>query len=178
MVLLSLKEIVGAEDYYIDDKTLQIWSFKQKKYENGKLLKPRVRKDGYIEYRFCVNGKQKTIYYHKIIVKMFIKKDYDSTKEEIDHVNHNRQDNSIENLKVVSRNKFNYVDNIGKSLIINKEAGIFYSLDLDKFYMFIEHTNKFKELHENIYGGYPCITYCYNNKDHMFRTTKFRKNIK
>lgn len=189
MTLLSLKDITNCDDYYIDDETLQIWSFKQKKYENGKLMKPRVRKDGYIEYHFCVNGKQKTIYYHKIIVKMFIKKDFDSNIEEVDHLNHNRQDNSIENLKVVSRsenqrnqssmngNKFNFVDNIGNALVINDEAGIYYSLDLDKFFMFIEHTNKYKELHENISGGYPCIHYSYNNKDHMFKTTKFRKNL-
>lgn len=189
MTLISLKDIVGCDDYYIDDTTLQIWSFKQKKYENGKLLKPRVRKDGYIEYRFRVNGKQKTIYYHKIIVKMFIKPDFDSKIEEIDHMDHNRANNTIENLKVVSgsenrRNQssmngkdFNFVDNIGNALVINKEAGIYYSLELDKFFMFISHTNKFKELHENIYGGYPCITYCCNNKKHMFKTTKFRRNL-
>ena len=190
MVLLSLKEIVGCDDYYIDDTTLQIYSFKQD-YENGKLMKPVINKDGYVEYRFSVNGIVKHILYHHIIVKMFIKPDYDSKIEEIDHQDHNRTNNSIENLKVVSRsenqrntsrswngNKFNFVDDIGKSLVINEEAGIFYSLDLDKFYMFINHTNKFKELHEGIKNGYPYIKYKYNNKDHMFRTTKFRKNIK
>ena len=190
MTLLSLKDIVGCDDYYIDDTTLQIYSFKQD-YENGKLMKPVINKDGYIQYRFSINGKTKKIFYHHhIIVKMFIKPDYDSKIEEIDHQDHNRTNNSIENLKVVSRsenqrntsrswngNKFNFVDDIGKSLVINEEAGIFYSLDLDKFYMFINHTNKFKELHEGIKNGYPYIKYKYNNKDHMFRTTKFRKNI-
>lgn len=187
MVLLSLKDIVGTEDYYIDDETFQIWSFKR--YDEGKLLKPHVRKDGYIEFYFRVNGKVKNIFYHKIIVKMFIKKDYDSNIEEIDHCDRNKLNNSIENLKVVSRsenqrnkssyngNKFNFVDDIGESLIINEEAGIFYSLDLDKFFMFINHTKKYKELHEIISGGYPCITYCCNNKDYIFRTTKFRKNL-
>lgn len=189
MVLLSLKDIVGCEDYYIDDETLQIWSFKQKKYEHGKMLKPHVNTNGYIQYYFQVNGKRKNIFYHKIIVKMFIKPDFDSKKEEVDHCDRNKLNNSIENLKVVSHiennrnrssmngNKFNFVDDIGHSLIINKDAEIYYSLDYDKFFMFINHTNKFKELHECISGGYPCITYCCNNKQHMFKTTKFRKNL-
>lgn len=191
MVLLSLKEIVGTEDYYIDDKTLQIWSFKQKKYEQGRLLKPHVDSKGYIYYSFKVNGKQKNIFYHKIIVKMFIKPDYDSKIEEIDHCDHNRTNNSIENLKVVSRienqrntsisrtgKDFNFISDIGKSLIINEDAGIYYSLDLDKFYMFINHTNKFKELHETLGKyNYPCVRYSYNNKNHNFYTTNFRRNL-
>ena len=188
MTLLSLKDIVGCDGYYIDDKTLQIWSFKQD-YENGKLMKGHY-KNGYIQYCFYVNGKHKYIFYHKIIVKMFIKKDYDSKKEEIDHCDHNRTNNSIENLCVVSRSEnlrnksrsrtgkqYNYVDNIGKSLVINEEAKIYYSLEFDKFYMYIEHTNKYRELHEYIHHGYPSVSYYYNNKKHEIGTTNFRKNL-
>ena len=50
-----------------------------------------------------VNGKEKQICYHHIIVKMFIKKDFNSKVEEVDHRDHNRTNNSIENLAVVSR---------------------------------------------------------------------------
>ena len=189
MVLLSLKDIVGSDDYYIDDETLQIYSFKQKKYTEGKLLKPYINRDGYIYYQFRVNGKYKKIYYHHIIVKMFIKSDYDSKKEEIDHMDHNKLNNSIDNLAVVThlenqRNqssmngkKFNFIDNIGKSLVINDEAQIYYSLELDKFYMFIEHNNKYRELHECFNNGYPCIYYRYKNKTHVISINKFRKNL-
>ena len=188
MTLLSIEHIVGTNGYYIDNEDLKIWSFKQD-YKNGKLLKPRITNSGYIKYSFFVKGKEKQIFYHHIIVKMFIKSDYDSTKEEIDHRDHNRANNSIENLAVVShlenqRNKssnkgkvFNFVDNIGRSLIINKDAKIYYSLEYDKFFMFIEHTNKYKELHECLNNGYPCIAYCYNNKRYKLSTTYFRKNL-
>lgn len=189
MTLLSIEHIVGTNGYYIDDKTLQIYSFKQD-YKNGKLLKPQINKDGYLYYHFFVNGKNKNIIYHVILVKMFINPSYDSTKYDIDHLNHDRQDNRFENLAVVSRlenniNKsisrtgkpFNFLDNIGNSLIINEEAGIYYSLDLDRFYMYINHTNKYKELHECLNKGYPCIIYYYNKKQYKFRTTKFRKNL-
>ena len=189
MVLISLKDITNCDDYYIDDENLQIYSFKNKKYTNGKLLKPRIKKDGYIDYHFWVNGKDKHILYHHIIVKMFINPNFDSTKYDIDHIDHNRTNNSIENLAIVSRNEnnrnrssmngkeFNFVSDIGKSLVINDEAQIYYSLELDKFYMFIEHTNKYRELHECLNKGYPCIYYKYNNKSYEFSTTKFRKNL-
>ena len=189
-MLVSLKDIVDCDDYYIDDQTFQIVSFKQKKYENGKILKPRFRKDGYIDYHFCINGKQKQIRLHHIIVKLFIDKNFDSEKFEVDHKNHNRQDNSIENLAVVSRSenirnmsskngvKFNYIDDIGNALIINSEAQIYYSLDLDKFYMKITQSGKFKELHEYLNNGkYPCIQYKYNNKQHNFSINKFKKSL-
>lgn len=188
-MLVSLKDIVGCEDYYIDDTTFQIVSFKQKKYEQGRILTPHINKYGYIDYKFFVNGKCKRILLHHIIVKMFINPDYDSKKFEVDHKDHNRTNNSIDNLCIVTRSEnsrnrssmneveFNYFDNIGKSLIINTDAGIYYSLETDHFYMYIEHTNKFKELHECLCNGYPCIRYRYNNKQHTFSINKFKKNL-
>ena len=188
MTLLSLEYIVGTNGYYIDDKDLKIYSFKQD-YKNGKLMKGRYNKNGYLRYMFFVNGKSKYIFYHTIIVKMFINPNFDSTKEEIDHRDHNRANNSIENLAIVSRlennrnkyshngKKFNFVDNIGKSLIINKDAKIYYSLEYDKFFMYINHTNKYKELHVCLDRGYPYIQYSYNNKHHKFSINKFKKNL-
>lgn len=188
-MLVSLKDIV-CDDYYIDDTTFQIVSFKQKKYEQGKILTPHINKDGYIDYKFFVNGKCKRILLHHIIVKMFINPDYDSKKFEVDHKDHNRTNNSIDNLCIVTRSEnsrnrssmneveFNYFDNIGKALVINSDAGIYYSLETDHFYMYIEHVNKYKELHVNLnHGKNPCIRYRYNNKQHFFSINKFKKNL-
>lgn len=189
-MLVSLKELTNCEDYYIDDTTFQIVSFKQKKYTEGKILTPNINKYGYIQYRFNVNGKQKCILLHKIIVKMFIDPNFDSSKFEVDHKNRNKQDNSIENLAIVShsenqRNKsskngkeFNYIDDIGEKLVINSEAGIYYSLELDKFYMLINQSGKYKELHVYLnHGKNPSIQYKYNNKNHKFSINKFKRNL-
>ena len=189
-MLVSLKDFTKCEDYYIDDQTFQIVSFKQKKYEQGKILKPCINKDGYIIYHFSVNGKYKNIRLHHIIVKLFIDKNFDSKKFEVDHKNHNKQDNSIENLAIVNRiencrnmpsqkgKEFNFVDDIGKSLVINEEAQIFYSLDLDKFYMYINQSGKYKELHIFLnHGKNPSIRYQYNNKQYIFSIDKFKKSI-
>ena len=179
MTLISLKDIVGTEDYYIDDTTLQVVSFKQKKYENGRILKPAINKGGYIRYRFKINGKVKHIFLHHIVVKLFIDPNFDSKKSEVDHKNRNKQDNSIDNLCVVSRienqrnvskswngKEFIFLDDIGEKLVINEEAQIYYSLELNKFYMKITQSGKFKELHMSLKNGKnPCIEYRYNNKE-------------
>lgn len=187
-MLVSLKDIVGCEDYYIDDQTFQIVSFKQKQYTNGRILTPDIR-NGYIYYDFRINGKRKHIYLHHIIVKLFIDKNFDSSKFVVDHKDHNRTNNSIDNLCIVSQSenirnmsskngvKFNYIDNIGNSLVINVEAGIYYSLDLDKFYMLINHTGKYKELHMCLKNGLPYIRYQYKNKQYQFSINKFKKNL-
>lgn len=188
-MLVSLKEIVGSDDYYIDDTTFQIVSFKQKKYENGKILKPHIDRYGYIFYQFSVNGKRKHIFLHHIIVKLFIDKNFDSSKFEVDHKDRDPKNNSIENLAIVSRSEnnrnkssmneveFNYIDDIKKSLVINEEAGIYYSLEFDKFYMLINHTGKYKELHMCLKNGLPYIRYQYNNKQYQFSINKFKKNL-
>ena len=189
-MLVSLKDIVGCDDYYIDDTTFQIVSFKQKKYTDGKILKPRNNKDGYIFYSFYKNGKYKHIYLHHIIVKLFINPEYDPKLFEVDHKDRNPKNNSIENLAIVShlenqRNKssmngveFNYVDNIGKVLVINSDAGIYYSLDYDKFFMYINQSCKYKELHECLNNDkYLCINYKYNNKIYTLNINKFKKSL-
>ena len=65
MVLISLKDITNCDDYYIDDETLQVYSFKQNN-KNGKLLKPFIDKNGYLRYHFFVNGKYKKRSLHSL----------------------------------------------------------------------------------------------------------------
>ena len=190
-MLVSLKDITNCEYYYIDDTTFQIVSFKQKKYTDGKILTPHTDSNGYIQYQFSINGKHKYILLHYIIVKLFIDKNFDPTIVEIDHKDRNKKNNSINNLAVVSRSEnqrnrssmneveFNYFDNIGKALVINSDAGIYYSLETDHFYMYIEHVNKYKELHVYLnHGKNPSIRYRYNNKQYQFSINKFKKSLK
>ena len=191
-MLVSLKDIVGCEDYYIDDSTFQIVSFKNKKYEQGRILKPDINGSGYIRYNFSVNNKVKHILLHHIIIKLFIDKNFDSTKFEVDHKDRNKTNNNIDNLCIVSRSEnirnvskswngkeFNFLNDIGNALIIDEEAQIYYSLDYDRFYMYINQSGKYKELHVNLNNGkYPCIQYKYNNKQHYLSINKFKKSLK
>lgn len=186
-MLIDLENIVGCPGYFIDDQTYEIYSFKQKKPRKIKLC---IDTYGYLMFSVCKEGKHKYIRYHQVIVKVFIDPTYDSSTQQIDHLDHNRQNNSIDNLKVVSKSGNNmnrsayrgkqaiYLDDIGDSISVNTEHNVYYSKTLDKFFRFVEHIGKYRQLTESKYHAHMQITYGYNKKNYNINTTKFREALK
>ena len=172
-MLIDLQEIVGVAGYYIDDQTYEIYSFKQKKPRKIKLF-PNSK--GYLEFVVCNEGKRKHIMYHQVIVKVFIDPKYDPKTQQIDHLDHNRTNNSIDNLRVVSRseNDMNktayggkqaiYLDDIGENIPVNAEHNVYYSKNNDKFYRFVDHIGKYRQLTERKNHASMWIGYKYNKK--------------
>lgn len=68
--------------------------------KEGKLLKPSVNKLGYFIVVLRVNGKPKTHYVHRLVAEAFIPNP--EKKPCIDHINTDRTDNRVENLRWVS----------------------------------------------------------------------------
>ena len=183
-MLIDLQEIVGCPGYAIDDQTYEIYSFKQKKPRKIKLC---IDSGGYLKFVVSNEGKSKNIRYHQVIVRLFIDPTYDSSTEQIDHLDHNKLNNSIDNLRVVSagQNQINktayggkqaiYLDDIGDSITVNVEHGIYYSKTNDRFYRLITHTNKYRQFTESKHHAHMRIVYNYNNKNCKVNTTKFRE---
>ena len=186
-MLIDLQEFVGCKGYFIDDQTYEIWSFKR--YKDGRKIKLSPDSHGYLKFNICNEGKCKRIWYHQLIVKLFVDPNYNSSTQDIDHIDHNRTNNSIDNLKVVSRreNLMNltayrgvqaiYIDDIGESIPVNTEHGVYYSKTFDKFYRYIEHTNQYRELHERKSYASMQIIYRYSNKSYRINTTKYRQDL-
>ena len=62
-----------------------------------KIMKPKIGKNGYYEISLMKNGKHKSHIIHRLVAKAFIPNP--ENKPCIDHINTNRFDNRIENLR-------------------------------------------------------------------------------
>ena len=67
----------------------------------GTMLKPRANSHGYLYVGLWINGVMKTAYIHRLVVEAFIGPI--PTDKEIDHIDCNKRNNSVENLEIVSR---------------------------------------------------------------------------
>ena len=190
MWLFNLNKIIDTDKYAIDFDLLDVFSWNEKKncwdYKKG-----TINKNGYVVFVFTVNGKKIAMSKHIVIARMFIDSKYDSKRFDIDHIDHDKENNSIENLKIVSRRenllnrsglkgiKYTFLDDIGDKVVVDEVNNIYYSKTNDKFYRFIHHTNMYREMYERFYSK-NCYRIKYgNNQGKMidFNATKFRKNL-
>ncbi len=65
-----------------------------------RILKPSIDRDGYHRISLSKNGKAKIFTVHRLVVMAFIPNP--ENKPEIDHINGNKQDNRVENLRWVT----------------------------------------------------------------------------
>ena len=101
---------------------IELFNNKLKVFECGKVLvlgthknkgeyyekKCNIRND-YKHLQLCFEGKQKHYKIHRLIALAFLGLDIDNPKKVIDHVNRNKLDNQVSNLRLVSNqeNQFN-----------------------------------------------------------------------
>lgn len=84
-------------DYEIDSDTFDVYS-KPRKGSKGGLIKQYLNEDGYIKVILCVNKRLVTLRLHRIIMSTFA----DPPSHfpcDVDHIDHDRANNSIDNLR-------------------------------------------------------------------------------
>jgi len=89
---MEFVDVKGYEGLYKVNILGDIWSCR-----NNRLLKPRLGNRGYKRVGLCKDGKPKFYNIHRLIMIHFIPNP-DNLKC-VDHINRNRQDNRIENLR-------------------------------------------------------------------------------
>lgn len=105
------KDIKSNPDYQISNEG-RVWSKKSNRY-----MKPLRDTDGYLRIRLSMgNGKARTEKIHRLVAIAFI--DNPNGLPEVNHINHQRDDNRVDNLEWVSHKenseKIQKVRQVGK----------------------------------------------------------------
>lgn len=86
------KDVKGFEGHYEVSNFGNVRSIKFK----TRILKPSVRKDGYVQYNLRKKGIRKIMLGHRIVAQSFLD---ESKKKFVNHINGNKTDNNILNLE-------------------------------------------------------------------------------
>ena len=177
---------IADNDYEINDATFQI-----RRISNRRVVSETYN-NGYIYV--ALSGK--TMCKHRVIALQFIPNDDPNHKTQVDHINHDRSDNRIENLRWVTpseniRNRtgarnnvsYTYVDEIDDQCIIidhygNRNLeGYYYDQNLDQFYVRVGDRYRILHVIQNK-NGVRCIFMCdVDNNRFKLYVNKFKQML-
>ena len=166
-----------------------------RKKANGRIISEYLEKDGYLRLNLSekVNGRtiSRKYYKHKLVASQFIENPNDL--DCVDHINRNKQDNRIENLRWCSasennKNKssnkgvdYEFFDEIDKNAVVVNDYGshrfedYFYIPEEDSFYFY--NGVKYRRLHVNEKKNgyfYVCMMNTENKRVNIY-LSKFKK---
>ena len=99
---------------------------------------------GYYKVKLCQDGKDRTWYVHRLVAETFIPNP--DNKPTIDHINRNRNDNRVENLRWATR----YEQSINKNHSsnfhhIHKQKNNTYQVRIDRTFKTLEEAIAFRD---------------------------------
>ena len=166
-----------------------------RKKANGRIISEFINRNGYIQLNLSekVNGRtiSRKYYKHKLVATQFIENPNDL--DCVDHINRNKQDNRIENLRWCSssensRNKssnkgvdYEFFDEIDKNAVVVNDYGThrfnnyYYIPEEDSFYFY--NGVKYRRLHLNEKKNGSLFVCMINTEDKRVQVylSKFKK---
>lgn len=113
MSILIFKDLKGYEEKYIINEEAEIFNKK-----TNKKLKPYLGNTGYYSHCMYKNGKHTTWLLHRLVACTFL--DNTNNYPCIDHINRNKLDNSLKNLRWVTYSQ----NNLNKDKTLKPKGGI------------------------------------------------------
>lgn len=98
---MEWKYIKGFDGQYMVSKDGKIKSLNYKGTGEEKVLKPYLDRDGYERIGLSYHSKHICKYVHRLVAEAFI--DNPNELETVDHIDNNKTNNSVENLRWLSR---------------------------------------------------------------------------
>lgn len=101
---------VKTNDAYVKNKH-------GKRFVRGKIRKNTIRKGGYVINSFYLNGKRKSDYVHRLVWRYFGNGTEPDHKFTIDHIDNDKTNNRIDNLRIISSR-----ENTSKSMLLKNKS--------------------------------------------------------
>ena len=142
MNVIKFKQIENYPNYMVSNMG-HIYS-----KTSGKILKPKTDR-GYKRVKLCNNGTHKYLSVHRLVALAFIPNP--ENKRQVDHINQNKENNSISNLRFCTHTE----NQINKDISIHNKSGhknICWRKGNNKWRVCIKRNNKSKDhgLFENL----------------------------
>ena len=87
-----MKDVQNYEGLYAVTSCGKVYSYRSKKF-----LKPRKRKNGYLQVNLYKDGERKTCYIHRLVVEAYLPNPNDLPQ--INHKDENKENNALPNLE-------------------------------------------------------------------------------
>lgn len=132
-------DIPGYEENYVVTRNGEVFNKK-----TGRELKRYIDRSGYLVAHLCTSGREDHIKIHRLLALCFIPNPYN--REMVDHIDRNRLNNNIENLRWVTRSQ-NGTNARKRSDNISGHRGIYYDTQNNKWCAKITKNNKNTKKH-------------------------------
>ncbi len=138
------KDIKGYEGHY---QASNLGRIKSIKFNKEKILKHQIHKNEYVRVELTINNTRKKIMVHRLVAHVFLGLDIESDLV-VNHKNHIRSDNKIDNLEIVNnRENQSYL----KINTTSKYVGVCFVKKIEKWQTYITINKKI--IHLGIYDN-------------------------